>query len=735
MKARELFYGFLFSLILVLATANNAVADTPVSGLITTDTTWTLAGSPYIVIGGVLVNSGVTLTIEPGVVVKFDSGLALQINGQLIARGIDGNMVTFTSNQTTPAAGDWGYILFSDSSTDATYDIDGNYTGGSILEYCVVEYAGGVSVTNNGAVRMDGAHPFIDYCTIQNNSASGIHAWNLSENLKITNGTVASNSGGGIYIFGGTVTISNNRVSDNTVSDRGGGICIGAGAFYISDNTIENNTASNYGGGVNLGFGTAMPTGTITNNTISNNTAQYGGGISAGWIGGTISNNIISNNTASSDGGGLHIIYAIYSNAAISNNIISGNSASSSGGVHINYSITTVSNNIISDNTASAHIGGILFGHPWGSNSSWQNTITGNISPDTAVSIAGTNQDFRYSVIRGNVATGAAPTYTVYIEESYLFNNNNIFENTATYELWNNSAHGSTDVNAADSWWGTAIESEIQAKIYDWFDDSSRGIVNYYPFETAIRTDAPISPPTGLSVSTTDTDIIMSWDANPESDVAGYKVYWDTQGAPFFENVVDVGNSLGHTITGLAADTYYVAVTAYDTGYAGANDDPDTIVNENQTNGNESWYTSTVAFVGVPELTRLTLVDPNGGERLVAAQTHTISWQSEGPIDDVLIEYSTNNGFDWVPIGTVVNTGSYPWLVPTVTSGQCLVRISDASNLAVSDTSDDVFTIFVCQPPFAGDIDGNCYVDWVDFSIFAEDWLKCGNLLDPNCVP
>ncbi len=46
-----------------------------------------------------------------------------------------------------------------------------------------------------------------------------------------------------------------------------------------------------------------------------------------------------------------------------------------------------------------------------------------------------------------------------------------------------------------------------------------------------------------------------------------------------------------YTIPGLTPDTtYYVAVTAYDTSYNPANDDPSTIVNENQTNGNESWY-------------------------------------------------------------------------------------------------------------------------------------------------
>lgn len=58
-----------------------------------------------------------------------------------------------------------------------------------------------------------------------------------------------------------------------------------------------------------------------------------------------------------------------------------------------------------------------------------------------------------------------------------------------------------------------------------------------------------------------------------------------------------------YTINGITAGTYYVAVTAYDTTYNPANDDPNTIVNENQTNGNESWFEEKVGTV-IPVLPR-----------------------------------------------------------------------------------------------------------------------------------
>jgi hypothetical protein len=57
----------------------------------------------------------------------------------------------------------------------------------------------------------------------------------------------------------------------------------------------------------------------------------------------------------------------------------------------------------------------------------------------------------------------------------------------------------------------------------------------------------------------------ISWDENPESDVAGYKVYYGTA-SHTYRNVLDVGPFTAAAIDGLnAGTTYYFAVTAYDT--------------------------------------------------------------------------------------------------------------------------------------------------------------------------
>ena len=91
----------------------------------------------------------------------------------------------------------------------------------------------------------------------------------------------------------------------------------------------------------------------------------------------------------------------------------------------------------------------------------------------------------------------------------------------------------------------------------------------------------------------------------------------------------------------------------------------------------------------------LSVQNPNGGETLTAGDTYPITWSTVGSISNVLVEYSTNDGSNWTPVDppNVGNTGSYDWTVPWISSGQCLVQVSDVSDPAVNDISDAVFSI------------------------------------------
>jgi hypothetical protein len=90
----------------------------------------------------------------------------------------------------------------------------------------------------------------------------------------------------------------------------------------------------------------------------------------------------------------------------------------------------------------------------------------------------------------------------------------------------------------------------------------------------------------------------------------------------------------------------------------------------------------------------LTLLSPNGGESWDGGSSQTITWTSTGTISAVQLEYSLDNGNSWtIIISNTANDGSEIWIVPEILTSLALVRVSDAGDAAIFDTSDGVFTI------------------------------------------
>ncbi|TBN01908.1 multidrug transporter [Hyunsoonleella flava] len=147
-------------------------SGTVIGGTLSEDLTLT-TGTEYSLTSALIVPSGRTLTIEPGVVVKATTGsdvyVAVQQGGTIMAEGTSSNPIVFTSNSATPNPGDWGGLIILGRApinsvvggdATSTSEIGGLPYGGSavddnsgIIRYVRIEYSGGAADAaseNNG---------------------------------------------------------------------------------------------------------------------------------------------------------------------------------------------------------------------------------------------------------------------------------------------------------------------------------------------------------------------------------------------------------------------------------------------------------------------------------------------------------------------------------------------------------------------------------------------------------
>jgi hypothetical protein len=181
--------------------------------------------------------------------------------------------------------------------------------------------------------------------------------------------------GSGVTVLGGgTLTMTNGEIFNNTATDAGG--VRNWGVFKLSGGKIYNNTASSHGGGV-YNDGTF----TLSGGEISGNTARYGGGVyntgeSFKMNGGLISLNAatdgggvyndkdfslsggrIFRNTVTGNGGG---VYGYYNEFKMTDGDIANNTASfDGGGVYLYFANFSMTGGRIANNTAGRNGGGI----------------------------------------------------------------------------------------------------------------------------------------------------------------------------------------------------------------------------------------------------------------------------------------------------------------------------------------------------------------------------------------
>lgn len=604
-----------------------------VGGIIDTDTTWSLGGSPYIVTSPIWVLEGVTLTIEPGVTVRFDSHRAMQIDGELLALGTSGSPVTFTSNAAVPAPGDWDFITFTNTSQDALYDVSGNYVSGSTLQYVILEYGGGASVDNNGTLRLDAAAPYLLSSTLRHSASGGVNGFNFTSDMtfKAAHNTIRDNAGTGIRVTGGGyVEITDNVMINNVYSatSLGGGIRLDTTSNLIRGNLIRGNNSDWSGSGIQvLGGSSTIRDNEITDNSIWNCSNCWDNAaftVSGGPV--EISNNLVAHNVS----GAIRVFDA--NNVTILENMLIHNQGKAlSLGCYTFWECGngTVARNILSDNTTGIDQGAFT-AYRYKNLAVNHNAILRNTALDRVAlrnQFIGNNVDgsvYSANTITGNIALGAPGSQCIVsIEGLPLFIDNNIFNNSS-YALSNINTQGSANLNAENNWWGTAVSADIQSLIHDYFDDPAQGIVDFLPYRGSFNLEAPVSPPGGVTVTSGLTSLGVSWAANPESDVTGYNVYYDLDGrypysgtgADQGNSPIDVGSAQSLTLTGLPDGRYHVLVTAYDNAADGVKD---------QTDGNESWFSlDTTGILGVPPHADFS-ADPQAGNLPLAVAFTNLS--------------------------------------------------------------------------------------------------------------
>lgn len=173
----------------------------PLKGTIASEKYLVPAHSPYTVQGSLIVDGGATLTILPGVVVRFEPGSdgIIVKDGTLVARGSPGQRIIFTSGSERPRPGDFSAAVVIRAKAGQT----------SALEEVVMEHAG-------VALRVESGGAEVLRAEVARNLQSGVEVGGTGV-LKLAESRVTGHaSGSGVTIQGfGRAVLRGNHISEN----------------------------------------------------------------------------------------------------------------------------------------------------------------------------------------------------------------------------------------------------------------------------------------------------------------------------------------------------------------------------------------------------------------------------------------------------------------------------------------------------------------------------------------
>ncbi len=479
----NVFLLFVLASSLVLAGAVQVFGEAPgVIVVVGSDTVWTKADNPHELTGPVLVNQGVTLTIEAGASVNLN-GYELRVNGTLRAIGtasdniqISGGTITFgDSHQAGLGSAFENAVINSTISSSNPLKMNNNtvnekITVGDSSELISNNILRSVTTGSTTIIlnnKITGDVSVGDSCIIANNTLKGDITTGKSARIlnNIINGSrfYPKPPGGGGYTIALTVDDSS-EIINNTIS---GGV--EASSSAIMKNIISGGAPFTDWGGRGQDSTSAVTVNgdsSIVANTIFSSTGGYGILIRSGYT--YVSSNVI------------HNYVRVAGDALIENNLLVGTGIQV-GHIHVNayYEIDYGhGDSIIRNNTITGGGVAISSGSEGGTSTIIQNLLFNN-----SIGIVVSSQMSILNNTLSNCSIGIqlySPTATIAYNNIVNYTQNSVYLSSVL-----------SDVDATNNWWGTTDTQAINLTIRDFKYDFDLGKVNFVPLLTEPNPEAP----------------------------------------------------------------------------------------------------------------------------------------------------------------------------------------------------------------------------------------------------
>jgi fibronectin type 3 domain-containing protein len=246
---------------------------------------------------------------------------------------------------------------------------------------------------------------------------------------------------------------------------------------------------------------------------------------------------------------------------------------------------------------------------------------------------------------------------------------------------------------------------------------------------TGVDTTPPAAPK-GLFAMPGNSTVALYWNDNIESDLASYNVYRSTTSGSGYvkQNNLPVSSSDYADYHVIIDETYYYVVRAVDTFW------------------NESGNSSQVSIMLVDTTPPL---PPTGLTASAGDSSVSLNWNdnNESDLAGYRVYRSPPPGDDYVQInGSLLSSSAY--IDNSVENGQTYYYAVTAVDTSSNESIDGSNVVFATPQPsaysncgevqaaglrLASDLDGDCYVDFIDLDTIANHWLNSDCIAPDNC--